>query len=285
MSLWIRYTTGRDGQYRAGFGVLENGGIAEYEGDMFDAPRATGRVIAFDDVTPLSPCVPSRIVALWNNFHALSAKLGKALPKHPLFLIKPSTSLAGPGDIVQRPASYEGKIVYEGELGIVIGKRCSNVSVEDAANYVFGYTCVNDVTAADLLFEDANFAQWCRAKGYDTFGCIGPAIATEFDWRNTHVVTTLDGVERQNYPLADMAFSPLEQVSRISRDMTLLPGDVIACGTSLGVGSMRDGATVAVSIEGIGTLTNRVSDAKAEPRVQSLVNTPAGSLATADDAR
>lgn len=285
MSLWVRYTTGRDGQYHIGFGVLENGGIAEYEGDMFEAPRATGRVIAFDDVTPLSPCVPSRIVALWNNFHALSAKLGKALPKHPLFLIKPSTSLAGPGDIVQRPASYEGKIVYEGELGIVIGKRCSNVSVEDAANYVFGYTCVNDVTAADLLFEDANFAQWCRAKGYDTFGCIGPAIATELDWRNTYVVTTLDGVERQNYPLADMAFSPLEQVSRISHDMTLLPGDVIACGTSLGVGSMRDGATVAVSIEGIGTLTNRVSDAKAEPRVQSLVNTSAGSLATADDPR
>jgi 2-keto-4-pentenoate hydratase/2-oxohepta-3-ene-1,7-dioic acid hydratase in catechol pathway len=261
MSLWIRYThaTGKENG-RAGFGLLDDGRVIEYEGDMFASPRPTGRTLGLEDVSLTSPCVPSRIVALWNNFHALSAKLGKPLPKHPLFLIKPSTSLAGPGDTIQRPAAYDGKIVYEGELGIVIGKRCSNVSVEEAAGYVFGYTCVNDVTAADLLFEDANFAQWCRAKGYDTFGCIGPAITTELDWENTHVVTTLDGVERQNYPLADMAFSPLEQVSRISRDMTLLPGDVIACGTSLGVGSMRDGATVEVSIEGIGRLTNHVSE-------------------------
>ncbi|SAK73544.1 5-oxopent-3-ene-1,2,5-tricarboxylate decarboxylase [Caballeronia hypogeia] len=269
MSLWIRYThTTAKGNGRTGFGLLEGARVVEYDGDMFASPRETGRTFDIAEVQLTSPCVPSRIVALWNNFHALSAKLGKALPTHPLFLIKPSTSLAGPGDTIRRPVAYGGKIVYEGELGIVIGKRCSNVSVEEAADYIFGYTCVNDVTAADLLFEDANFAQWCRAKGYDTFGCIGPAIATGFDWKAAHVVTTLDGVERQNYPLADMAFSPLEQVSRISRDMTLLPGDVIACGTSLGVGSMRDGATVEVSIEGIGRLTNRVSEvlATAEAR-------------------
>ncbi|WP_250517004.1 fumarylacetoacetate hydrolase family protein [Caballeronia sp. INDeC2] len=269
MSLWIRYTHAKaDDDGRAPFGLLDDGRVVEYEGDMFAAPHRTGRTFDLEDITLTSPCVPGRIVALWNNFHALSAKLGKPLPKHPLFLIKPSTSLAGPGDTIRRPEGYDGKIVYEGELGIVIGKRCSNVRVEEAADYVFGYTCVNDVTAADLLFEDANFPQWCRAKGYDTFGCVGPAIATMFDWESAHVVTTLDGVERQNYPLADMAFSPLEQVSRISRDMTLLPGDVIACGTSLGVGSMRDGATVEVSIEGIGTLTNRVSEvlATAEAR-------------------
>lgn len=269
MSLWIRYTRATaNGDGRTGFGLLEDGRAIEYEGDMFASPRRTGRTFDLEEISLTSPCVPSRIVALWNNFHALSAKLGKALPAHPLFLIKPSTSLAGPGDTIRRPVGYDGKIVYEGELGIVIGKRCSNVSIEEAADYVFGYTCVNDVTAAELLFEDANFPQWCRAKGYDTFGCIGPAIATGLDWQNTHVVTTLDGVERQNYPLADMAFSPLEQVSRISRDMTLLPGDVIACGTSLGVGSMRDGATVEVSIEGIGTLTNHVSEvlATAEAR-------------------
>lgn len=269
MSFWIRYTHATaNGDGRTGFGLLEDGRVVEYEGDMFAAPHRTGRTFDPDEVTLTSPCVPSRIIALWNNFHALSAKLGKALPSHPLFLIKPSTSLAGPCDIIQRPDGYGGKIVYEGELGIVIGKRCSNVNVEEAAGYVFGYTCVNDVTAADLLFEDANFAQWCRAKGYDTFGCVGPVIATRLDWQNARVVTTLDGVERQNYPLSDMAFSPLEQVSRISRDMTLLPGDVIACGTSLGVGSMRDGATVEVSIEGIGRLTNRVSEvlATAEAR-------------------
>ncbi|WP_250454010.1 fumarylacetoacetate hydrolase family protein [Caballeronia sp. ATUFL_M2_KS44] len=269
MSLWIRYThTTADDERRTGFGLLDDASVIEYEGDMFASPRPTGRTFDLDRISLTSPCAPGRIVALWNNFHALSAKLGKALPSHALYLIKPSTSLAGPGDTIQRPAAYGGKIVYEGELGIVIGKRCSHVSVEEAADYIFGYTCVNDVTAADNLFEDPNFAQWCRAKGYDTFGCIGPAIATAFDWKDKHVVTTLDGVERQNYPLADMAFSPLEQVSLISRDMTLLPGDVIACGTSLGVGSMRDGATVEVSIDGIGKLTNHVSEvfATAEAR-------------------
>ncbi len=133
------------------------------------------------------------------------------------------------------------------------------MSTADAADYIFGYTCVNDVTAGDLLNEDPNFAQWCRAKGYDTFGCIGPAIATDFEWAGASVVTTLDGVERQNYPLSDMVFSPAEQVSMISRDMTLLPGDVIACGTSIGIGSIKDGATVEVSIAGIGMLSNTLS--------------------------
>jgi 2-keto-4-pentenoate hydratase/2-oxohepta-3-ene-1,7-dioic acid hydratase in catechol pathway len=109
-----------------------------------------------------------------------------------------------------------------------------------------------------LLDEDPNFAQWTRAKCSDTFSCLGPAISTDLDWRLARVVTTLDGVERQNYPLADMLIPPHEVVSRISADMTLLPGDVIACGTSLGVGSMKDGAVVQVRIEGIGELHNRL---------------------------
>jgi len=256
MKRWVRYTMGRD---TAGFGVLDGDAVSEYEGDIFGKPVATGRVHQLDALTLLSPCVPGKIVALWNNFHALSAKLGKSIPKHPLFLIKPSTSLAGPREAIRRPVGYGGKIAYEGELGIVIGRACSNVTVAHAPDYIFGYTCVNDVTAGDLLNEDPNFAQWCRAKGYDTFGCIGPAIATGFEWAGANVVTTLDGVERQNYPLSDMVFSPAEQVSMISRDMTLLPGDVIACGTSIGIGSIKDGATVEVSIAGIGTLSNTLS--------------------------
>jgi 2-keto-4-pentenoate hydratase/2-oxohepta-3-ene-1,7-dioic acid hydratase in catechol pathway len=140
----------------------------------------------------------------------------------------------------------------------VIGRRCSSVSVEEAEAAIFGYTCVNDVTAGELLQEDPNFPQWCRAKGFDTFGCLGPTIATGFDWRAARVITTLDGVERQNYPIDDMIFTPAEQVSLISHDMTLEPGDVIACGTSLGIGSIKDGAEVCVSIEGIGTLVNRL---------------------------
>lgn len=261
MNSWIRFKCA-DG--RIGFGMLasDEAGVAEYEGSMFDQPRATGKTLPLDELTLLSPCLPSKVIALWNNFHALAAKLEKAEPSHPLFLIKPSMSVIGPRDAIRRPKSYKGKMVYEGELGIVIGKRCTNVSVEDAADHIFGYTCVNDVTAIELLQEDPNFAQWVRAKGFDTFSCIGPAIVPGLDWRAASVKTHLDGVERQNYALSDMIFSPIEQVSLISHDMTLMPGDVIACGTSLGVGTIKDGATVEVSIDGIGTLANTLASAQ-----------------------
>jgi 2-keto-4-pentenoate hydratase/2-oxohepta-3-ene-1,7-dioic acid hydratase in catechol pathway len=256
MKSWIRF---RFANGRIGFGVLENHRVTGYEGDMFGDAVPSANVLSVDDVTLLNPCVPTKVVALWNNFRALSEKLGKAAPSHPLFLIKPSTSVIGPGEPIQRPQAYGGKIAYEGELAIVIGKRCRNVPVDEANDYIFGYTCINDVTAAELLNEDPNFAQWCRSKGFDTFSCIGPAIQRDFDWRNAHVVTRLDNVERQNYPLSDMIFSPAEQVSRISHDMTLLPGDVIAIGTSIGIGSIKDGSTVEVSIEGIGVLSNTLS--------------------------
>ncbi|MBB5503227.1 fumarylacetoacetate hydrolase family protein [Paraburkholderia sp. MM5384-R2] len=256
MKSWIRFRLA-DGQM--GFGVQERHRVTEYEGDMFGDAVPSGNVLSRDDVTLLNPCVPTKVVALWNNFHALSEKLGKAAPSHPLFLIKPPTSVIGPGEPIRRPKDYSGKIAYEGELAIVIGKRCRNVSVEEANDHIFGFTCINDVTAAELLNEDVNFAQWCRSKGFDTFSCIGPVIQRDFDWRTASVVTRLDEVERQNYPLADMIFSPAEQVSLISHDMTLLPGDVIACGTSIGVGSIKDGSTVDVSIDGIGVLSNALS--------------------------
>jgi 2-keto-4-pentenoate hydratase/2-oxohepta-3-ene-1,7-dioic acid hydratase in catechol pathway len=253
MTSWIRFQLSHG---HIGFGVLESDRITEYEGDMFGEPVRTDKVLRLDDVTLRSPCVPTKVVALWNNFHALSEKLGKAAPSHPLFLIKPPLSVIGPGESIRRPKGYAGKIAYEGELGIVIGKRCSDVSVEKAAGYIYGFTCVNDVTAIELLNEDPNFVQWCRSKGFDTFSCIGPVIQRDLDWRAARVVTKLDGVERQNYPLSDMIFSPEEQVSLISHDMTLMPGDVIACGTSIGVGSIRDGSAVDVSIDGIGALSN-----------------------------
>jgi len=252
---WARF---RSNDGRTGFGVLEDAHIAEYEGDMFGAPRRAGRTLARGAFTLESPCTPSKIVALWNNFHALAAKLGKTAPSHPLFLIKPESCVIGAGEDIRRPLAYPGKIAFEGELGIVIGRRCKNVSAAEATEYIFGYTCVNDVTAAEVLNENGDFAQWCRSKGYDTFGCVGPAITTDFDWAVARVITRLDGVERQNYPLSDMIIPPAELVSFISHDMTLLPGDVIAVGTSLGVGSMKDGATVDVQIDGIGVLSNTV---------------------------
>jgi 2-keto-4-pentenoate hydratase/2-oxohepta-3-ene-1,7-dioic acid hydratase in catechol pathway len=239
--------------------LLEENRIVEYEGDLFDQPEPTGRTIPREPITLLSPCAPTKIVALWNNFHALAAKLGKQVPVHPLFLIKPGSSVAGPGDPIRRPASYSGKIAYEGELGIVIGRHCKDVPESEAADYIFGYTCVNDVTAAEVLNEDVNFPQWCRAKGYDTFGCLGPVIVPDLDWSQARVITRVDGLERQNYALSDMIFSPTAQVSRISRDMSLLPGDVIACGTSLGVGSIKDGSTVEINIDAIGSLVNALA--------------------------
>lgn len=226
---------------------------------MFERPRATGRRFAIGSVTLLCPCSPSKIVALWNNFHALAVKLDKPAPAHPLFFLKSATSVIGPGDLIERPAGYSGKIVFEGELGIVIGKRARRVSPAAAAKCIFGYTCVNDVTAIDLLFENSDFAQWGRAKSFDTFGCLGPAIATEFDPANAALKVRLAGVERQNYPLSDMIFPPHELVSRISHDLSLLPGDVIACGTSLGVGSIKEGATVEVRIDEIGSLQNTLA--------------------------
>jgi 2-keto-4-pentenoate hydratase/2-oxohepta-3-ene-1,7-dioic acid hydratase in catechol pathway len=223
---------------------------------MFDAPRAVGRTLDSGSFSLIAPCAPSKMVALWNNFRALAAKLGKQAPTHPLYLIKPGTSIIGPDDDIQRPAHYAGRIAYEGELGIVIGRRSKDVALQDAPAHIFGYTCVNDVTAADILDETPDFAQWCRSKGFDTFGAIGPAIATALDCSQVRVVTRLGDTERQNYLLSDMIMSPAELVSQISHDMTLLPGDVIACGTSLGVGSLRDGVAVEVRIEGVGTLRN-----------------------------
>jgi 2-keto-4-pentenoate hydratase/2-oxohepta-3-ene-1,7-dioic acid hydratase in catechol pathway len=253
---WARF---RSNDGRVGFGVFEDDQIVEYDGDLFGSSRPTGTTIRRGTFTLLSPCAPSKIIALWNNFHALATKLGKAAPAHPLFLLKPSTSVIGPAEPIERPMGYAGKVAYEGELGIVIRRRCKNVEVSEALDYVIGYTCVNDVTAADVLNDNVDFAQWCRSKGFDTFCCLGPVITTELEWSRARVITRVGGIERQNYPLSDMIISPAEQVSRISHDMTLLPGDVIACGTSLGVGSIKDGYTVEVTIDGIGSLTNRLS--------------------------
>jgi 2-keto-4-pentenoate hydratase/2-oxohepta-3-ene-1,7-dioic acid hydratase in catechol pathway len=158
---------------------------------------------------------------------------------------------------IERPATYAGKIIYEGELGVVIGKKCFNVSEAEAGDYIFGYTCVNDVTAFDVLNADPSFAPWARAKSYDTFGVFGPVIATGIDPEELTIRAILDGEERQNYPVADMLMKPARLVSAISRDMTLMPGDIIACGTSIGAGKMKPGSTIEVAIDGIGTLKNR----------------------------
>jgi 2-keto-4-pentenoate hydratase/2-oxohepta-3-ene-1,7-dioic acid hydratase in catechol pathway len=253
MTQWVRFTHGG----RDAFGTLAGGQIAVHEGSMFDSPSATGATVALADVTLLTPTQPSKMVCLWNNYRALAAKLNNPIPPEPLYFIKGANSYLPHGGVIRAPGAGAGKIVYEGELGIVIGKRCKAVAETDAASHIFGYTCINDVTASEIIGRDATFAQWTRAKSFDTFGVFGPAIATGLDPAQLTVKLVLNDQERQNYPVSDMICPPHRLVGLISHDMTLEPGDVIACGTSVGVGSMKPGSTVSVTIDGIGTLTNR----------------------------
>jgi 2-keto-4-pentenoate hydratase/2-oxohepta-3-ene-1,7-dioic acid hydratase in catechol pathway len=250
--LWIRY----EAHGQAGFGLLEGDRVAVFQGDLFGAPEPTGQSILLADVTTTLPCVPGKLIGLWNNYHAQAGKQGLSIPAEPLWFIKAASSYCAHGQPFTVPASYAGRVVYEGELGLVIGKTCKNISVDDAADAIFGVTCVNDVTALDLLSQDPSFAQWARAKSFDTFGIFGPVIATGLDWQTLNVKTLVNGRERQNYPCSDMIFSPARIVSSLSREMTLHPGDVIACGTSLGVLPIKPGTVVEIVIDGIGVLKN-----------------------------
>jgi len=142
---------------------------------------------------------------------------------------KGSNAFIASGETIRKPEFYDGRVVFEAELGIVIGKRISGAGEAEARDAIFGYTCVNDVTAFDVLNKDPSFAQWTRAKSFDTFGPFGPVVATELNPEELVVRALLDGQERQAYPVSDMTFKPSRLVSLLSRDMTLLPGDVIAC--------------------------------------------------------
>lgn len=249
---WVRF----EHQGKTRFGTLEGEQIQVWDGVMYDEPTPSGSTVNLADVRLLMPTQPSKIIALWNNFGALSAKLNLSRPPEPLYLIKSPNSYLNPGDIIRKPSS-EGKVVFEGELGIVIGRQAKHVSEADALQYVFGYTCANDVTLADILNRDPSFAQWVRAKGFDTFCPFGPVVASGLDPAALTVKTILNGDVRQDYPISDMLFSVAQLVSLISQDMTLHCGDIILCGTSVGVGSMKPGSTVEVEIEGIGKLSNR----------------------------
>ena len=253
---WVRF----EHQGRDAFGTLEGASVAVHEGELFGAARPIGQRLPLPGLKLLAPVRPSKVIGLWNNYMALAAKLGLADPGEPLYFLKSPGSVHNPGAAIVAPKG-QGKIVFEGELAVVIGRRAKAVSEAQALDHVFGYTCVNDVTAAEVLNRDASFAQWARAKSYDTFCPLGPCIATGLDPATLSVKTWLDGQLRQDYPVADIRFSVPRLVSLISHDMTLEPGDVILCGTSVGVGSMKPGQTVEVEIEGIGRLTNRFETA------------------------
>jgi 2-keto-4-pentenoate hydratase/2-oxohepta-3-ene-1,7-dioic acid hydratase in catechol pathway len=250
---WIRY----EAAGTRAFGTLDGETIARYDGDMFGDPVATGETVALGDVTVLTPTEPGKFIGLWNNFGALGRKLGLAVPTMPLYFLKASSAYAATGDVIRKPKFYDGRVVFEAELGIVIGHRCAGAEEAEARAAIFGYTCINDVTASDVFDTDTSFEQWTRAKSYDTFGVFGPVVATGLDPDTLTIRAVLDGDERQSYPASDMLLKPARIVSMISRDMTLVPGDVIACGTSVGAGKMKPGSRIEVVIDGIGTLANR----------------------------
>lgn len=249
---WVRF---KDGD-AAGFGVLQGDQIHICEGDMFAGATVTKHLLPIASVKLLMPVQPTKVIALWNNFKALGEKLRLDVPAEPLYFLKPPNSWLNPEEVIMQP-SQGGKIVFEGELAVVIGKVATAVSEQDAMQYVFGYTCLNDVTHADILNRDASFTQWVRSKGFDTFCPFGPAVVTDLDPQLLVVKTILNSSVRQEFPISDMRFSVAQLVSRISHDMTLMPGDLISCGTSLGVGSMKPGSDIKIDIAGIGILSNR----------------------------
>ncbi len=238
-----------------GWGIVINDqGIQRIEGDPFQGyAEGTGR-LALPDVRLLPPSLPSKIVALGLNYRDHAEEVKLKLPEEPLLFIKPSTAVIGPGDPIVIPPMSQ-RVDYEGELGVVIGKRVKNVDVARAEEAIAGYTCFNDVTARDLQYKDK---QWTRAKSFDTFAPMGPWLVKGLDPSNLALTTELNGKVVQSTSTTQLIF-PVEQiVSFISQVMTLLPGDVIATGTTSGIGPMEPGDRVTVTIEGIGSLTNPV---------------------------
>lgn len=233
-------------------GVVSEDGMLEPRAAL-GATEATGAPVAMAQARLLAPVVPGKFFGLWNNFHASTQRNGWTIPQHPLYFLKSSASLADPEAEVEIGPDT-GRVIFEGELAIVIGRHCHRADAETAAAAILGYTCVNDLTAIDILNADPAFAQWTRAKGLPGFGPLGPVIVTDLDWRAASVRTLVGGRERQAYPLSDMILPPAEIVRLISQDMPLEAGDVIACGTSIGARPVKAGDRVEVVIDGIGSL-------------------------------
>ncbi len=237
------------------YGLLDQDGIREIVGLPWDK-WVEGRAIwALKDVRLLAPCEPSKIVGVGRNYAAHAAERGFEMPKEPLIFLKPPSSLIGPEEPIVLP-KYSSHVEHEGELGLVIGKKCAHLGDdEDPLSFVLGYTCVNDVSARDLQKEDVQFT---RAKGFDTFCPVGPHIETVLDPRDVLVECRVNGETRQSGNTSLMAYPVAFLVRWISRVMTLFPGDLIATGTPAGVGLLVAGDTVEVSVAGVGVLRNPV---------------------------
>jgi len=244
----VRFVHGAKAEY----GILYEDAVMSIEDSPFDVIQETNQHYRLNDLKLLSPCQPSKIVALGVNYRSHSDEMDHSIPAEPLIFIKPSTSVIGTEDKIIYPAS-SARVDYEGELGVVMKSITRQVSKEEARDHILGYTCVNDVTARDLQSKDK---QWTRAKSFDTFCPIGPCIETELNPYDLALETCLNGEIRQKSRTSMLIYPVFELVSFISHIMTLLPGDVISTGTPGGIGPMQPGDTVEVKIEGIGTLRN-----------------------------
>ncbi len=247
----------RDGAGGVRWGIVEADRYRQITGDPLDRWIPSDRLYSPDEVRLLPPCSPSKIVCIGRNYAEHARELSNPLPSEPLLFLKPPSALIASGDAILYPPQSE-RVDYEGELGIVIGRRCSQV-VDPAAAlaHAFGYTCLNDITARDLQKRDGQFT---RGKGFDTFCAVGPCLvpASEVDASQVSVRTYLDGELKQNGNTRDLIFPLGAIIAFISQVMTLEPGDLIATGTPSGVGPMHPGSEVVVEIEGIGSLRNRV---------------------------
>lgn len=237
------------------FGVVTGSEIEILAGDpLYSGITRTGEKVALDAVKLLAPVIPrSKVVCVGKNYADHAKEMDSAVPEQPVIFIKPNTSVIGPDDAIIWPAMSK-KVDHEAELAIVIGKICKDVPKERVNDVIFGYTIGNDVTARDLQKVDG---QWSRAKGFDTFCPLGPWIETELDPSDLAISAEVDGQVRQNDRTSSMIFDIPTIINFITQVYTLLPGDVILTGTPAGVGLIPVGSTVSITVEGIGTLSNR----------------------------
>lgn len=251
----MKYVRFIHGSEEPGYGVLDGSTVKKVTGDIFGEYSVTETTYNVEDIKLLAPCEPTKIVAVGLNYSDHAQEMGSDLPEDPRIFLKPHTAVIADGETIKYPEHMSERVDYEGELGVVIGKKAHNVDVAEALEYVFGYTCMNDVTARDLQKKDIQFT---RAKGFDTFAPAGPVIETELDPGGLGIETRLNGDTKQKSNTNHLIFSVPHLVSFISSVMTLLPGDIISTGTPEGVGPMKKGDKVEVIIDGIGTLTNYV---------------------------
>ncbi|NVF15818.1 fumarylacetoacetate hydrolase family protein [Vreelandella maris] len=238
-------------------GFLKDEKIALLDREMLAGGEPTSETVLVKDVTILAPCQPSKVVCVGLNYKDHAKEMNMEMPTEPLLFLKPSTSVIGDGEKIIAPPQST-RLDYEGELAIVIGQEAKNIDTKDSNKYIFGYSCANDFTARDLQLSDG---QWARGKSFDTFCPIGPGIVKTINENDAEIELRVNGSLKQKSNLNQLIFNVDEIVSYISKQMTLLPGDIILTGTPHGVGTVVPGDTMTVSITGIGTLTNTLTQA------------------------